>query len=309
MLCPVELTTRAGIAGTVNERGDPVNLRNGLAADMHLAVFEDADDMPVSHEAVPGSSRNFGRERGRDTADGIATAINGVFFTFDSVVAKSFALDRATNAGAEDDDLPLSGTGKNPASPSRKVMKVSANFNDHVKSVTDSKFQSPNSSNVNDWDLRDFRPPEWVMKLREMIRHRIPQQPSSSTSTSYASGNSYGSGYSYGAGYSDGTGEPDAESADNTSLLVMSANVFLIIQRKLEEMDSATIILIGMVTLPLVLMGVAWKTRDLVMPSRGTHRRSRRSHATSRPPTRVRVRVRKSRKSSDPIRAKTRLQN
>lgn len=314
MLCLVASTHRVAIAGTVDERGDPVDLRNGLAGDMPVLSSDEIDDRVESPEIVPGLSRTFGLDRSRDTADGIAVPIQGVFFTFDAVVAKSFSMDLATNAGAEDDDLPLNGTGRNPASSTRRVMKVSANFNEHVKSVAESKFQSPNSSYINDWDLRDFRPPEWVMKLREMARERVPGQPPPSR-TGYADGSGYsygtgyssGTGYSHGTGYAEGTGE--SESADPTSWLMLSANIFLIIQRRIEEMDSMTMVLIALLILPLLLLAVAWKTREYIVPSQGTHRRSRRTGGTSRPPTRVRVRTRRSRKRADSMRVKTGLQN
>ena len=282
--CPVSLTTRVSVAGTVNELGDPADPHGGVTARRPLSGIDEVDATPALTDAVPARSKKSGPERRRDAPADVAFTINGVVFTFDSLVARSFWLDLFTNAGAEEDDLPSSGGGKNLSLPTHRVIKVNAHFNEHVKSISDSKFLSPNSPQLNEWDSLDFRPPEWVMKVREVVRDAAPFQPESSTSHPGSH-----------------PGEVDA-----MTWLRQFVHFFVSIQRQIEEIEPMTLALIGIFILPFALVVIVLKIRKDAAPSRGRQRQARTTE-TSRPPTRVRVRRRRKRTQS--LRVKSEMQN
>ena len=282
--CPVSLTTRVSVAGSVNGLGDPADLHIDVTANGPLSGFDDVDASPVSSDAMSVPSKMFGPERSRDVAAGVAFTINGVAFTLDPAVARSLQADLFTNAGAEEDDLPLNGGGRSLGQPIQNVIKASANFDEHIKSIADSKLLAGNAPQSNEWDSRDFRPPEWLVKLREVVRDESPNRPVQPGSTM-----------------------SHTDAVDTTAWLWQSVNVFMSIQSRLEEIDPITLVVIGMFIFPFALVGLAWKIRGLVAPSRRMRKRKTAISEISRPLKRVRVRTRRRRTRS--LRVKIEPQN
>ncbi len=279
---PIAWVAPVSIAGAVDDSDDHAELRAGIALDERVPGVHEFDLSRDSTGAGLVPSGAFDPRHYRNPALGISFAIHGAAFTFDEAVAGSYRIGLASDAASDEDDLPSSADRSDFSAARRNVVRASLNFNDHMKSVADSRFSSPQLMQVDEWNARDFRPPEWMTKLRDAVRANSrelkPDPDPSFPETPHP-------------------GAPDAQSLLRESLKFLSS-----LQAQIEAIDPLFLVLMGVVSLPVSLLGFALIMRYQRAPLRA----SRRGTPTrSQPVTRVRRRRKRSRSS----RIRTEAQN
>ena len=273
---PVPLTTRASVAGTVIELGDPVDPYGGVPTDGRLSGAGDFDPSAASADAVPAVKKMYGLELSRDSAAGISLIVNGVAVTFDSVVARSYLIELVTNEGSMEGDLPANGEDKDLAMPGRSTTRTSSTFNEQIKSVSDNRIMSSDSNPLNEWDSRDFQAPQWVAQLRDVVRDDSPAERES------------------------GTPHPDA--IDSKTWIKQAVRFFTSVQTQFSSIDPLIVALLGIAIFPFVLVGLALSPGNRNLPSSAVRKSKKTRRRTS-------SRSRRQRDPTKSIRIKTRIQN
>jgi hypothetical protein len=280
---PIALVTPVSFAGTVDALDSQAGLHVGMTMDESISStveFEPGRDSVRTGPAQPGT---FEPKRYSDPALGVAVSIQGVAFTLDEAVAKSFRTGLASDAASDDDDLPAGGDRRDFSFVPRNVVRASLNFHDHMKSIAESRFSSLQLLQVDEWDRRDFRPPEWIAKLRDVVRiegsagTQDPVQPDSST--------------------------PHAGAADSMSMLKESLRFIMFLQMQIQAIDPLILVLLGIVSFPMALLGymLAMHHQGAPSPAPQKGRKKRRS----RPVTPIR----RHRKRTQSVRVNTESQN
>jgi hypothetical protein len=257
------LGTSVSIAATVNEFDGAVGPRAGMMTD---------ERMPALREFEPGQSAvDAGQSRlntfDPDSDAGVLFYIQGIAFTVDGTVARSFRTELANDAMPEGQDQPAIGDG-NFSLTEYNVKRAGANFYEHMRSVSEGRFSQPQLLQVNEWDARDFKPPQWVDEARDVVRSDDASSPEAVSVTSHRGG------------------------VDTETWIKAGMNFVFFVQNQFRRMDPLFIAILALVSVPFALIGIARSTRRGRAPSRAL----RHKHDAEIPPVRhSRVRGRRKR--------------
>ena len=259
-----------------------VDLRAGMAMDARTSDLHESD---LNRDATGGPAQpaTFDPERYNGSALGISFPIHGVAFTVDEAVARSYRTGLTNHAASTEDDLPGAGDSTDSLPAARKVNKASPSIHDHIRSDAESRFLSHQLLQVDEWDLRDFKPPEWVGKLRDAVRLGGFYEISTNSPDS-----PYGS-YAY---ESKSLQPPDP--TESKSWIKESVFFLWLIQKHVLSIDPVIAAIVGLISFPFALLGIArLQQGSAPAPAVQIRRVSRRRTAT---------RTRRHRKQAPPLR-------
>jgi hypothetical protein len=240
---PLLLGASVSIAGAVSGFDGPVEPRPGMATDERMPALRESE----SGGGAIGDGQSHLNTFDRDADAGISFHIQGVPFIVDGTVARSYRTELANDAVPEGQDQSVIGDG-NFTLTEYNVKRAGANFYEHMKSVSESRFSQRQLLQVDEWNARDFRPPAWVNEVRDMVRSELPAaQAPTATSQSGA--------------------------ADTQSWITEGMKTVMYIQTQFRRMDPVFLAILGVVSVPFALIGIARATRRGRRPSRAGRKR------------------------------------